>query len=772
MDFPTGCTHFPQQEPLIALNDRAWVCIRTHGYPNNATYKINERVFETAVLPYLHGDWANNRLFQVHMAPHTVVYSGAEHDGTPKLPNLTVVPNWPTQGPDGGPAPYWVFGCTMGHRHLPDPHGPRVQEVYEFLTSGLLVLDRENGVPEIWVARAGDKVAVPDACHMTLYNQDEAPLTTLDFADPCRNPSDKALVKTRGPLLLIYYDHAEVTFVLNRLYVNNPPTGVRLAVTPAPEARYITVRRSGRTDLGQFLYEQLTGNPEVIGQFARLGFDIKRTSPQVRLAPVSGTIDGTLSVARPLAQAAVPSSEVYTFFLPQETAPRQTVPVHVQGDAFVKALDSRAATVKRLIALQALGRPLVLLVQGAGEWVEAAFRPTFTALVKEGHRLSVFYADDTSWKGTRPAWTKTLYSWETYLDKADAHDLTLYHNILARVDAVVIATPDVTHAALARECVRRRVPLVLVEKPFDSHHANIDALVRGMGLHPYHRAVLGLDHYMFYTAVVRSMMPAIQRHLGGALAHVAFYMTETKPIEHERERSLQYGLMLDLLPHMLALLTYFGTLHTVDDLRIGAAGQYAPLLSQDKAGCQYADLSAWYVGETYARVQFTYEDYAGNRVPCLGVVGKGLAAEVKYLEVTGINGNAVRIDLNRAKGYPVYPYDSIFFLAQPANSPSTACKVPDPYNLTRSLYILPQPQERLDRERYKRLFLDLIQGTDTVLANVLLLDEAYEIVKILERIWDALQAAKPHWRGHALGTLEAVQSDAACSHCPPMEIQA
>jgi len=82
-------------------------------------YKINERIFETAVLPYLHGDWTNNGLFQVHMAPHTIVYSGAEHGGTPKLPNLTVVPNWPTQGPDGAPAPYRVLGCTMGHRHPP-----------------------------------------------------------------------------------------------------------------------------------------------------------------------------------------------------------------------------------------------------------------------------------------------------------------------------------------------------------------------------------------------------------------------------------------------------------------------------------------------------------------------------------------------------------------------------------------------------------------------------------------------------------------------------
>ena len=142
----------------------------------------------------------------------------------------------------------------------------------------------------------------------------------------------------------------------------------------------------------------------------------------------------------------------------------------------------------------------------------------------------------------------------------------------------------------------------------------------------------------------------------------------------------------------------------------------------------------------------------------MGLIGKGLAQEVKYFEVTGINGNAVRIDLNKGKECPTeYLYDSIFLLANPHSAPAAARNVTDPYDNTRSLSILPHPTARLDRERYKRLIVDLIEGTDHVISNVLLLDEAYEIVKILDRIWGAIQGAKCRWRRPTLGTLQPVQ---------------
>ena len=169
MDILAGVGVFPFQPTLIAKDGPAFVRIDTRGHPGNRGYeKINERTFNKAVVPYLRGDWVDGLPFRLKTAPGAVAYSGAEHTGTPKQPNITVVPNWATQDDNGLSTPYMVMGCTMGHEHPPDPAGPRIQEIYEFLTPGLLVIDRADGQPEIWVAQSGDKMAVPDACHMTL----------------------------------------------------------------------------------------------------------------------------------------------------------------------------------------------------------------------------------------------------------------------------------------------------------------------------------------------------------------------------------------------------------------------------------------------------------------------------------------------------------------------------------------------------------------------------------------------------------------------------
>jgi len=846
MNLPKGATFSPLQEKLIAKNAPAWIQINTIGYPENDGYEIKKRSFDSAIIPYLHGDWADfDRLFQIRMGKDLVAYSGAEHGGSPKKPNITVIPNWETKESRGLLSPYTVMGCTMGHFHPKEQY--RTQEVYEFQSYGIIVLDYENGEPEIWVAEDGDKVAVPNGCHMTLYNlgDENHPLITLDFADPNRNPSDKKeFIKRYGPILLIYYDDFEVTFVLNQLYGNNPEhsAGVRLSFTPSEDERCIKISRAGRMDLGRFLYEQLTGTPEVIGQFERIGLRIKKASPQAVLEPIEGGIGNRLYFSRNLAQAAIPGTDVYKFFIRTYGEESASSEAKTSGDDFVKALERKAEIVKGLIDLRKLNRPLVILVQGAGEWVEGAYRPTFKSLVQDGDSIRVFYADDTSWKGEKgepPSWTEELESWEVYLDKSGPKDLAIYRNILSRVDVVVIATPDFTHSEIAKECVRKRVPTVFVEKPFDSHIENVESLLREMGFLYLIRAVLGVDHYMFYAVKLKDMMSQIEDHLGLlfsitdsnfqnnlngrniseelrqefenngiqlsdnanvvieeennrwqitdrnktylvrkngdklniyhlALDRIEFYMTESKPIERERERTLQYGLMLDMLPHMPAMLAYFGDVKTVDDIRIIAAGQYRPLISQDKDGNQYDEISSWYVNETYVRVKFTFEDYSGNRVPCLGVVGKGLSKEVKYMEVIGINGNAVRIDLVKEppedlQKPPVdYPYDTIFLLANPQNPPANARKVKDPYNPVRNLYILPNLMARLDRKRYKRLVEDLINGTDEVISNVLLLDEAYEIVRALDRIWWAIQDAKSRWIPHDLQRLNPVQPDNDC----------
>lgn len=788
MNFPEGASHHPRQERLIAKDQSAIIRIDTH-IANNAGYYIKDRVFEKAIAPYLHGDWEDfDRLFCLEPpCPDRVVYSGAAHSQQPKLPNITVIPNLSTQESRGVPRPFTVLGCTMGHFHEPIEGAPDywVQEVYEFQSYGLLVLDRQTGEVEMWVAQDGDKVSVPNGCHMTLYNlgDEDDPLVTLDFADPERNPSNKELIRQCGPILLAYYNDFEVVFVLNRLYINSTDhkAGVRLTDPPTEERdRQVRIARGSRLNLGQFLYEQLTQNPDVIGRFARLGIRIRRASRESVLEPLPSGRSPRLYFSRPLVEAAQPGTEVYRYFFPGIGGASRASP---SPSGSIAAEERRRAEEKaRRIAgqeEQPVDR-LAIVVEGAGDWVERCYRPLFKKKVSQGAMLSVYYADDTRWTGSRPAWADPndpaydLQDWETYLDKANPHDFAVYQQLTP--DVVFIVTPDFTHSALARWWLNR-APTVFVEKPFDSQLDNVDGLVSEMGLSQPNTAVLGLDHYQFYALPLHDLLPEIERHLGGALAKAVFYMTEDRPIELHRVRTLQYGLTLDFLPHFPALLSYFGKVSTIDDIEVIEAGQYEPLIARDPKTGQEENIEDRFYNEAYSRVRFTFQDYSGSghRVPCLAVVGKGFSQGVKYFEVIGRNGNGIRVDLNRPPDpnpAPDYPWDSVFFLMQGDQvRPPTGTRVrtvQDPYDPQRTLHVLEDPKNpsrfhrRLEREIYEKLLDDLLNGTRTAVASTLLLPEAYEIVRALDRIWEAVQdwkAMQPSeaWLEYDLKQLNPIQ---------------
>lgn len=783
MNLPRGISYHPRQKCLIAKNKLAIIRIDT-TYPENDKYKINTRTFNNAIAPYLHGDWADfDRLFRLNS--QGIIYSGAEHpddlkvlNTIAKLPNITVVPNFSTQESRGLARPLTVFGCTMGHYHESPQY--RIQEIYEFQSHGMLVLDKEDGEVELWVAQDGDKVSVPSRCHMTLYNlgDEDHPLVTLDFADPNRNPSNKDLISKYGPILLGYYDDFEVVFVLNRLYINSADhkAGVRLAKPPTKEQdRQVRIARGSRLNLGQFLYEQLTRNPDVIGRFAQLGI---RTRPASREAFLEPLLSGRrLYFSRPLVEAAQKGTKVYRYFFPN-TEKADLNPS--QGGSITTAESKITAKKESLIQLKQTGR-LVIVVEGAGDWVEQCYRPLFKKKVSQGAMLSVFYADDIRWKGYRPKWADPknpaydLQSWETYYDKADPHDFKLYQN--QRPDVVFIVTPDFTHSTIAHWWLDR-TPLIFAEKPFDSQLGNVNELLLELGKRQSETAILGLDHYQFYALPIHELLPEIERHLGGALAKVVFYMTEDRPIELGRVRSLQHGLTLDFLPHLPALLTYFGDVSTIDEIQVIEAGQYRPLIAAERGGTTQKDISEQFHNETYSRVKFTFEDHSGSgyRVPCLAVIGKGFSQEVKYFEITGQNGNAIRVDLNRAPApnlAPNYPWDSVLFLQgdQALLPPSTQVrKVLDPYNSQHILHILEDPNDpqrfhrQLERARYEKLLDDLLNGTRTAIASMLLLTEAYEIVKALDRIWEAIQdwkAMQPsgEWLEYELGQLNPIQPE-------------
>jgi hypothetical protein len=295
-----------------------------------------------------------------------------------------------------------------------------------------------------------------------------------------------------------------------------------------------------------------------------------------------------------------------------------------------------------------------------------------------------------------------------------------------------------------------------VEKPFDSQLDQVYELlrVRGQGSRT---AILGLDHYQAYALPLHALRSAVVAHLGEALAQVIFYMTEDRSIELGREHSLQHGLTLDRLPHLLALLTSFGDVGTIDEIRILAAGRYTPLIAASCDGTHERDITQRFRNETASWVRFTFQDYSGNghHVPCLAVVGKGFAQEVKYLEVIGRNGNAIRLDLNRPPNpnkHPDYPWDTLFFLhgtLAPPPAGVQVCEVQDPYDRQRTLSILHDPNEPtcfrrpLERGRYARLLDDLLHGTRAAIASTLSLSEAVGIVQALDRIWWAIQKHTP-----------------------------
>ena len=316
MRLPDGAEYSPGRLRLIAFDEPAWVRLRSDA-PKLGQYTIKDRSFESAILPYCHGDWGQLGRLSASLGGQAV-YSGADHGGMPPLPSITVLPNFrPVAGSLTGEV-LSILGCTMGHWHPVDPVGERTQELYEFQSPGLMVLDREQGEVDVWVLRGGDKVAVPSGCHMTLYNlgDDDQPLVTLDFADPRRNPADKSLISRKGPILLAYRSDTGVVFALNELYLNarDHRAGVRVDGEVSAERRRVVISLAGDRPLGEDLYLRLTQDPTLSRRFSELGLRLRVASSEVVLEDPGDPVRSR-KVTRPLVDAVQPGQEACRFFL-------------------------------------------------------------------------------------------------------------------------------------------------------------------------------------------------------------------------------------------------------------------------------------------------------------------------------------------------------------------------------------------------------------------------------------------------------------------------
>lgn len=174
-------------------------------------YKINDRHFEDTKKLFSK-DYAR---FDFKYDTNKIIYSGAEHTGKPKLPNITVLPNLQT---DKG---ITILGSTMGHQHTQAENGDerQFQEIYEFHGYGGMLLGNKN-YTNLHLLSPGKKVSVGTNDNMTIFNFGTYPLITLDYANPNKNEAQKDLEKKLGSFITIAHQDVfpNITFYFSDNY--------------------------------------------------------------------------------------------------------------------------------------------------------------------------------------------------------------------------------------------------------------------------------------------------------------------------------------------------------------------------------------------------------------------------------------------------------------------------------------------------------------------------------------------------------------------------
>jgi predicted dehydrogenase len=278
----------------------------------------------------------------------------------------------------------------------------------------------------------------------------------------------------------------------------------------------------------------------------------------------------------------------------------------------------------------------------------------------------------------------SVKSWgANYLDKSDPEGLAQYKTL--DPDIVIIATPDFTHVDVAEEWLLRELPpeQILVEKPLTTSINEARRLFGITGAN--NNLILAFDHYRARLLPSRDQLGAVLNFLNGGLRRIDFYFledhsggdesylennpkaTRNGPIENEqREKTLSQGLILDGMPHAIAILAHFCRVETLLVTRV-RAGQYVGVDDDP-------DKRASIERETFAETGFVCSDHAGNPVEGAVYLGKGVRGvkafgseydyNTKMLEIEGLNGNTVRFDLRSSgegssKGYLIDRQGSI-----------------------------------------------------------------------------------------------------------------
>jgi oxalate decarboxylase/phosphoglucose isomerase-like protein (cupin superfamily) len=201
-------------------------------------YKINDRKL-SSLRPLFSDDY---KQMEIALSEGDIVYSGAEHKGKPKLPNITY---FPVIAEVRG----ILMNSSMGHQHTQSQKDdPRLfQEIYEFLGYGAMLIRNVSGTT-LYILKPNEKVIVGTSDNMTIINTGQYPLVTVDYANPDMNSSNKDLEQQIGPLILGRSSVKGILFKLNPEYIK------RGLLKGSEDNTFVRIRDCR---LGQELYERL-----------------------------------------------------------------------------------------------------------------------------------------------------------------------------------------------------------------------------------------------------------------------------------------------------------------------------------------------------------------------------------------------------------------------------------------------------------------------------------------------------------------------------------
>jgi predicted dehydrogenase len=316
--------------------------------------------------------------------------------------------------------------------------------------------------------------------------------------------------------------------------------------------------------------------------------------------------------------------------------------------------------------------PVVIVIEGIGHVVQHHYsRPLKAVKDERGDGVTIVFTDDSSfWRsptdGNESAeriarfqnFISSLNGWAEYIDKTTQKEK--YDSLRANV--VLIATPDDTHTKCASHWLKDsdRCDQIFIEKPLDSDLDRArDFLLKLKEDDPKVRA---LDHYRARVIPVVSPLQrkAIVKDLGGRVQRFAFYFTEDKsgpprygPLENELRDSLKNGLIMDLMPHIPAILGYFGIMETIRLTGLSAA-RYT--FVDENGLIQEAKIKR----ETFAHVGFSFmgrwplppETIHGDAYLGKGIRGSETlekTGDIKLLVLEGVNSKQYRFDFRSGK---------------------------------------------------------------------------------------------------------------------------